>query len=330
MKTLVPRVFSASLAERLAPSQDVALGSHAQDLTGAARELGEKSDRQYFDRYGRPEEAKNRVKRNRQRNDVSITPMSWRPLSAIGSRPTFPGECSCSSHLRAGAGAATPDLTLGDAAADLTAWESSKSQGWLPTRIREAPQHMIAIASLDGLVEASQLSRTLGGVGDAVHSVLTRLLLEEYGGGRLQHKHSTYFRTMMDSLGMDATPELHFDAVPWEVLATINHSFLLSDRRRFFLRYVGGLLHTEMTIPNTFRCYVAAAERLGLPTESMSYWELHIKEDQRHGPWMLNDVAIPLAQRYPAQAWELVLGYDQQERLSARAGQATARACMLA
>jgi hypothetical protein len=154
--------------------------------------------------------------------------------------------------------------------------------------------------------------------------------LEEYGGGRPHRKHSTYFRTMLEALGMDTRPEAYFDVVPWETLATINHSFLLSDRRRLFLRYVGGLLYTETSVPAAFRCHLAAAQRLGLPAAAMTYWELHIKEDARHGPWMLDDVALPLAARYPDDAWELVLGYDQQRAMSARAGAATARACAAA
>jgi hypothetical protein len=41
---------------------------------------------------------------------------------------------------------------------------------------------------------------------------------------------------------------------------------------------------------------------------------------------MLEDVALPLAARYPADAWEIVLGYDQQKHLSGRAGLAVERA----
>jgi len=62
-----------------------------------------------------------------------------------------------------------------------------------------------------------------------------------------------------------------------------------------------------------------------LSSKAINYWELHIKEDQRHGPWMLDDVALPLVDRYPDLAWEIVWGYDQQRLLSARAGQAIAR-----
>ncbi len=190
---------------------------------------------------------------------------------------------------------------------------------------RAGYRRLLEISALDGLVEASQLSRMLGGVGNKIHSKLTKLFLEEYGGGRLSRKHSTFFAAMLNHFGMQTKPEAYLDAVPWEVLAGINHSFLLSERKRFFLRYIGGLLYTEISVPSAFRNYLAAATRLDLPQAAMGYWDLHIKEDVRHGQWMLHDVALPLAKRYPDDAWELVLGYHQQRLISRRAGEAIAR-----
>lgn len=187
-------------------------------------------------------------------------------------------------------------------------------------------RRLLQIASLDGLVEASQLSRTLGGVSNEIHAMMTRLLVEEYGGGRLSRKHSSFFSHMLEELDMSALPEAHFEVVPWQVLATINHSFLLSERKRFYLRYVGGLLYTEISVPAAFKSYRLAAERLGMSEKARGYWELHIKEDERHGRWMLNDVALPLAKMYARNASELVLGYDQQKFMSERAGKATAKA----
>jgi hypothetical protein len=182
---------------------------------------------------------------------------------------------------------------------------------------------LLEIASLDGLVEASQMSRTLGGVGNDIHSMMTRLLVEEYGGGRIARKHSSYFIVMLEALGMNVTPEAYLQVVPWEVLATINHSFLLSERKRYYLRYIGGLLYTETSVPGAFENYRAAAQRLGMSEASRAYWELHIREDERHGRWMLNDVALPLAKLYPKHSSEILLGYQQQKFMSDRAGQAT-------
>ncbi|MGL5831939.1 MAG: iron-containing redox enzyme family protein, partial [Waterburya sp.] len=57
---------------------------------------------------------------------------------------------------------------------------------------------------------------------------------------------------------------------------------------------------------------------------------LHIKEDERHGQWMLHQVALPLVDMYPQQAWELLLGYDQEKLMSDRAGAAVIQAVKLA
>jgi hypothetical protein len=194
----------------------------------------------------------------------------------------------------------------------------------------EGYQRLVAIGALDGLVEASQLSRTIGGVANDVHAVLTRLLVEEYGAGRLPRKHSTYYLTMLEELGMQTEPEAYLDVVPWEVLATVNHSFLLSERKRYFLRYIGGLFFIELTVPASFSSYRIAAERLGLSDAAMTYWKLHIKVDELHGQWMLNDATLPLVDQYPNEAWEMLWGYDQQKLMSDRAGAAVAKAARMA
>ncbi len=191
-------------------------------------------------------------------------------------------------------------------------------------------RRLLEIASLDGLVEASQLSRMLGGVANEIHATLTKLFLEEYGNGRLSRKHSTFFEAMLNEFDMQTAPEAYIDAVPWEVLAGINHSFLLTERKRYYLRYIGGLLYTEVAIPSAFRNYSAAARRLDLSESAMGYWDLHIKEDARHGRWMLHDIALPLSKRYPSDAWELVFGYKQQRLMSERAGGAIARSARTA
>ncbi len=179
-------------------------------------------------------------------------------------------------------------------------------------------QHLLAITSLDGLVEASQLSRMLGGVGNEVQTMLTRILWEEYGSGRFSRKHSTHFAIMLEECDMDSRPEAYFDLVPWEVLANINHSFFLSERKKNFLRYIGGLLYTEVSVPAAFQNIKLAGERLGMGGKGVSYWDLHIQEDIRHGQWMLDDVALPLVKKYSEQAWDMAKGYDQQKFFSAR------------
>jgi len=180
-------------------------------------------------------------------------------------------------------------------------------------------KRLLAITSLDGLVEASQLSRVLGGVGNEIQLMLAKIFWEEYGCGKLSHKHSSYFIAMLNECDMETDPEAYFPLVPWEVLANINHSFLLSEKKKNYLRYVGGLLYVEVSAPSAFKNYQKAGERIGLSDAGTGYWSTHIKEDIRHGEWMLNKVAFPLKSNYPEHAWQIVLGYDQQKFISTRA-----------
>lgn len=179
---------------------------------------------------------------------------------------------------------------------------------------------LLAIVSLDGLVEASRMSRILGGASNEVQAMLIRVLMEEYGNGRFNRKHSTFFAQMMKEVNLKTEPEAYFDLAPWELLASVNHNFLLTERKRHFLRYNGGLTYFEIVGPSIYRDYMAAAGRLELSDSAMGYWELHIREDERHGQWMLQEVAFPLAKMYTANAWELLLGYDQEKLIGDRAG----------
>lgn len=211
------------------------------------------------------------------------------------------------------------------AAADLNPPLSEDSR-FLQEQMTEAGYRwLLAIASFDGLIEASRLSRILGGAGNEIQSTLTRVLMEEYGNGRLARKHSTFFAQMLAEFGMHTEPEAYFDIVPWQVLAGINHNFLLTECKRHFLRYNGGLAYFEIAGPAAYRDYLAAAQRLELSAAAMGYWELHIREDERHGRWMLDDVALPLVEKYPNEAWEIVLGYDQERFIGDRAAAAVVR-----
>ena len=202
----------------------------------------------------------------------------------------------------------------------------SEDSRYLREEMSEAGyRHVLAIGSFDGLVEGSRLSRIMGGAANEVHATLMRVLIEEYGNGRLSRKHSTYFAQMLEEFGMNTQPESYFELVPWEVLACANHNFLMTERKIYFLRYNGGLTYFEVAGPSAYRNYLAAAQRLELSQAAMGYWELHIREDERHGQWMLTDVSLPLSQRYPDRAWELVLGYDQEKSMGDRAGVAIVR-----
>ena len=88
--------------------------------------------------------------------------------------------------------------------------------------------------------------------------------LQEYGSGRLHKKHSTFFAQMMTELGLNTREEHYFDLVPWQSLAAMNHNFLLTERRRHYLRYAGGLTFFEVRSESRSRIRLSAYRvRLG-------------------------------------------------------------------
>ncbi|HEY7520784.1 MAG TPA: iron-containing redox enzyme family protein [Methylomirabilota bacterium] len=178
---------------------------------------------------------------------------------------------------------------------------------------------LVQIAALEASSEVSHLARALAGPANNIQATLTRVLVE-------RQRQSTFFRAMLDACELSPEPEAYFERLPWEVLASINQSFLLSDRRRHFLRYMGALLYRETSTPAAFGEYRAAAARLGLSRRARDYWDAHVQHDARHGRWLLEGVALPLAAHHRGDAWEIVLGYDQQKLIAERAVGAIARA----
>lgn len=226
--------------------------------------------------------------------------------------------CDAESTLR---GWATRDLTP----------HPTSDGDWIAEEMGpEGYRRLLEIVSLNALAEASQLSRAMGGAASAAQCMMFRILMEEYGAGRLEKKHSTYFARMLEAQGMSTKPEAYLMRVPWEVLSAINHAFYLAENKRFYLRFCGAFTYTELSTPVSFAGYAKAATRLGFSDGHADYWALHVREDARHGPWMLEQVALPLLTQFPERRRDVLFGYAEQRSVEAMAGAAVARACRAA
>ena len=72
------------------------------------------------------------------------------------------------------------------------------------------------------------------------------MFLQEYGTGRFNRKHSSFYGKNMKQLGLCVEPEHYFDICPWQTLAVINLEFIFSERRRNYLKFAGGLCYFEV------------------------------------------------------------------------------------
>lgn len=210
---------------------------------------------------------------------------------------------------------------------DLENKEAAPHQKYLSEKMTlEGYKRVLEIFSIDALAEASWLAWSLGGQVSQTQLTLTRIFLEEYGNGKLQYKHSTYFKNMLEELNLNTTPEYYLDSVTWEFLATVNHFFMMANWKRLYIKFVGSFLYMELNTPNAFYFYNKATERLNVNNYDKSYWNVHIIEDKRHGEWMLNEAAYPIIEMYPDKAYQIILGYEQQKNISRRSGISVAEA----
>lgn len=184
----------------------------------------------------------------------------------------------------------------------------------------EGYKKVLEIFSIDALAEASWLAWSLGGQVSQTQLTLSRIFIEEYGNGKLQFKHSTYFKNMLEEVNLNTEPEYYLDSVTWEFLATVNHFFMMANWKKLYLRFIGSFLYMELNTPNAFYFYDQGTQRLGVNNLGKTYWNVHIVEDKRHGEWMLNEAALPMIEAYPDLAYEIILGYEQQKRISRRSG----------
>ncbi len=69
---------------------------------------------------------------------------------------------------------------------------------------------------------------------------------------------------MMRELDLNTQPEFYFDLAPWQLLACINHNFLLTERRRHYLRYAAGLTFFEVRLAHLGRSVRADHKRPAL------------------------------------------------------------------
>ena len=203
--------------------------------------------------------------------------------------------------------------------ADLDRSASAPSPYFAQTATAAGYCRIVQLTALEGLTEAAHLARALATPTNEVQATLMRVLVE-------RQRQASVFTTMLAACGLSTEPEAHLEFMSWEVLASVNHAFLLSGRKRHFLGFIGACLYRETAAPALFEGYRAAARRLGLSVQARGYWEMNVEHDQRQGRWLLEGVALPLAAHYPSDAWELLRGYDQQKQIAERAAAAIARA----
>lgn len=168
----------------------------------------------------------------------------------------------------------------------------------------------------DFLLEASAMARNVLGSHGPLQSELFKIVIDEYGYGVHETKHSTMFEKMMRSYDLDARPHAYWQFYLTSSLLLNNYyNYIGRDHSRFF-RYLGAIFQAETSF--IFSCARWAEAMRGVFGKSaeVQYFLEHAHIDHHHSEMVLERLVKPAIARYGE--WiipELVRGFEEARLL---------------
>lgn len=180
-----------------------------------------------------------------------------------------------------------------------------------------ADTYLVQLA-LDGLTEASAMSRNLGGAYGPEQSALFKIFIDEFGYGVYDAKHTTIFAKMLRSRAMATHVHAYWNFYLAGPLATNNHYYFLSRDHAKFFRYAGAVTYAEAVFAPSFVKMVKTYRDIFGDDVDLHYCDEHAHIDEHHGRITREQVLLALAQRHgPGVIPELMRGIAEARLLGA-------------
>lgn len=177
---------------------------------------------------------------------------------------------------------------------------------------RRAAKFFLAQCAGDFLSEASAMARNvLGNCGEHT-SELFKILIDEYGYGVNDRKHSTIFENMLKQLGMSHHIHYYWQFYTASSLSLTNYFHYVSANHGAFFRYIGAMYYTEASLAITTKHQSRAIKDIFGSEVSTEYFDEHNHIDVYHGQMALNRLIIPLIKQYGSKIIpDLIRGFEE-------------------
>ncbi|KTT13357.1 cupin [Pseudomonas oryzihabitans] len=164
--------------------------------------------------------------------------------------------------------------------------------------------------AVDFLPESSHMARLIKGDYGETQSAMFRVLLDEFGYGKHAAKHSSLFKDTLKSVGLLDNSHAYWNYYLTSTLLNNNYFHFLTRNPERFFEYVGAITYAE----NAFGPY---CKKVGDLLEDcfegadVRYYREHHHIDGYHGLMTLNEILIPLANRFGSSVYpEFVKGIE--------------------
>ncbi len=152
------------------------------------------------------------------------------------------------------------------------------------------------------------LALSMVGSEEFTRGELVQNLWDESGRGNRQEAHVRTFRDLLDTCGLTQTRSNHIDALSWQGCAGHNLFMMAALSRAHYWKLLGVMAVTELIDPASYEKVVRGCRRLGFAEGDYRYYSEHVEIDVVHGRGWLENVIVPLIERTPAAASDIVFG----------------------
>lgn len=178
-----------------------------------------------------------------------------------------------------------------------------------------ADTYLVQLA-LDGLTEASAMSKNLGGAFGPEQSALFKVFIDEFGYGVHEAKHTTIFRKMLRSRALQTHVHAYWNFYLPTPLAVNNYYYFVSRDHASFFRYIGAVTYAERVFAPSFVNMIKTYRGVFGDDVDLHYCEEHAHIDAHHGRITRDEILLALAERHgPGVIPELVRGIAEARLL---------------
>lgn len=172
--------------------------------------------------------------------------------------------------------------------------------------------HYVIQMASDFLTEASAMSNVVCGSYSPVQSELFKILIDEYGAGIHENKHSVLFEDLLRSLDLRTNTHAYWQFYHPTSLMLATYFHHITRHKRNFFKYIGALFYTESSLANTSRLQLDLVQEVYGGRVNGKYFSEHAHIDQHHGKKVLQDIIMPLMKAYgkPA-ARDILIGFEE-------------------
>lgn len=192
------------------------------------------------------------------------------------------------------------------ASSEMPPWERAIRESSDPKRA--AKMWLVQFAP-DFLSESSPMMKNVLGMYGPIQSEWFKILIDEYGYGVHEKKHSTLFEKTLESVGLNAEPHYYWQYYLASSLAANNYFHYLGSEHRYLFRYAGALAYTEAALVEFCERAVVLLNDVFDGECDVDYFSEHCHIDEHHGRMALEKICLPLIDQYgPEIIPEMVRG----------------------